>query len=578
MQQLDALTLFHLAYELNSQLVGAKINKVQHPAEHEFLLGVWGGAAPRNQRLYVNLNPQHPCCFWLKTDNVDGVVIHRLAKPTGFCMQLRKHLMNAKVVVVKTPMGERVLNIHFENTNELGNRVKLLLSLELMGMRSNMLLVDEVQGIILGAAKTVSPTMSQFREVGGGLPYQPPPPPPGLCLPLASSAQLDALVYAVSSSSDEVDWPAVWGVSKPVLRAMLQHSRDAADMAEQLHRWFIAGSAPLAPCLSLDKTQFALTPDWLPAGLEWFPVSCVTDLVQQYFQYHIGLRQCENLRRQLGNVLRQHRQKLKNTLAVQRPEANDAAEQLIHQGNLLLTAISARSLSGNPTQNMVSVEDYVTGEAVTLPVNPLLSWADNAARWFNQAKKQRVRQVRFADLQAEVDSQWVYLDELDCLIQQADSLNDWMALKADFSAAGLIKDKPVMGEKGDKPAVYTGILTCHASDGTTLLVGKSGQGNAAILGKHARGYDLWLHVHEMPGSHVLVQTQRQEVSDQTLLEAATLAVYFSAARTSKNVPVVYTQARFVRKIPNSWPGHVTYKNEQSVFITVDEGLMGQLLI
>lgn len=181
MQQLDAITLKALATELSLLLDNAKVSKVQHPSPHEFLITFWGGPIrPDNLNLfYIQLSPEAPFCVLTQPKHKQETVLHSFAKPTALCMLLRKHLQGASLQAVRTLPGERVLDLVFENYNELGNKVRLVLSLELMGKHSNMIFYDEVQESILAVAHGVSESMSSHRELAAGLPYAPPPRPAG---------------------------------------------------------------------------------------------------------------------------------------------------------------------------------------------------------------------------------------------------------------------------------------------------------------------------------------------------------------------------------------------------------------
>jgi predicted ribosome quality control (RQC) complex YloA/Tae2 family protein len=220
-----------------------------------------------------------------------------------------------------------------------------------------------------------------------------------------------------------------------------------------------------------------------------------------------------------------------------------------------------------------------------MDINPTLSWAENAQEAFRLAKKAKAREVFLAQQQTVLAHQLAYLDTLAVLLAQATTAATCAAIAQDLSTAGLAKpvEKPKPTKKGGKkpaklPPKPAGLLALTASDGARLWVGQSGHANALLAGTLGAPSDWWLHVHQMPGSHVLLRCAYAEIlPPKTLWEAANLAVYFSAARHSANVPVVYTRHRFVRKIPASYPGHVTYREEKTVFVSVDEALVRRLL-
>jgi predicted ribosome quality control (RQC) complex YloA/Tae2 family protein len=228
------------------------------------------------------------------------------------------------------------------------------------------------------------------------------------------------------------------------------------------------------------------------------------------------------------------------------------------------------------------LENPHTQDNITVEIDPSLSWQENAERYYRLARKAKARQKTYESRQKDQQRELNYYQELVFLIEQSDTLDELEALREDLLAAGLIR-APKKGKstaKNRKKADDThipGLLTLTSSDGFTVLVGKSSQANGQLVGKLAKPYDIWLHVHQMQGSHVLIKTDKQAVPDQTLLEAANLAVHFSVAKQGTNVPVVYTEGRYVRKIPGSYPGHVNYESEEGLYITVDSQLIGRLL-
>ena len=89
--------------------------------------------------------------------------------------------------------------------------------------------------------------------------------------------------------------------------------------------------------------------------------------------------------------------------------------------------------------------------------------------------------------------------------------------------------------------------------------------------------DLWLHTKNIPGSHVIVESAGRELPDRTITEAAIIAATFSKAKDSVNVPVDYTQVKFVKKPQGAAPGRVIYTNYYTAYATPDEELCEKLM-
>ena len=114
--------------------------------------------------------------------------------------------------------------------------------------------------------------------------------------------------------------------------------------------------------------------------------------------------------------------------------------------------------------------------------------------------------------------------------------------------------------------------------GAEILVGRGAAQNDALTHKVARGNDLWLHARGLPGAHVVVRLEKGKAPDQdTLLDAAHLAVHFSDARGAPQADVAYTRAKYVRKAKGGAPGAVTYSQERVLLLRHEPPRIERLL-
>lgn len=593
-QQLDALTLKHLAAEFQDVLGPAKVSKVQHPSAHEFLLTFWGGT-PRPadaNLLYIHLNPEMPFCALVPSRIRQDTVWHQFEKPTALCMLLRKHLHGATVLGIQTLPGERVLNLVFENFNELGNRVRLVLSLELMGKHTNMILYDDLQEHILAVAHGVSERMSSHRELSAGLPYAPPPPPTGKRLLCTMTTQDFRSLWAQKS----VDEPAdvflnrhVTGWGRLMLVDMLEQLPDVSDAVAIYQRmWALEQEGAIQPAVWLgEPSRFSLCAPDEPDAL-WQPQSSVNALVRHAFVSELRALRRARRQDQLSARVLQLDKRLLRREAELVPVSDADIDALQATGDRLLAAMSARELppAGSIKTGRVMLTHYHDGSPWEIEIDPAADWVENAQVYYRRAKKAKARRDAHHHLVGQLQAERAHLDELHGLIRQADTLAELDVLASELAelagGGALVAKMPSGGKPSRKQgADVAGVMRLDGPQGVEILVGKSAQGNAAIVGKLARPDDWWLHVHQMPGSHVLVRGDGNLISDELLQVGASLAVWYSSARFSLNVPVVYTKSRYVRKVPQSYPGHVTYRNEQTVYMTpspeVLEPLLGALL-
>lgn len=226
------------------------------------------------------------------------------------------------------------------------------------------------------------------------------------------------------------------------------------------------------------------------------------------------------------------------------------------------------------------------------------SWMEHVQQLFKQVRKRKNRQKLFDTEGARYEDRLVYLESVLCWLEQADSVSALLTLQEEFETSGWLDQSKAMPKKKGLPdSEMSGILTLKSSEGVPIWIGRTSEGNGRLLSRWAKPHDVWVHVHQMAGSHVLIRPLSNKyensmeieekndddfsyglnVSNQTLLEALNLAVHFSVARAGSQVPVVFTEYRHVRKIPQSYPGHVTYKQEQQAYITPDLNLIQALL-
>ena len=173
MLNIDSLLIEDFYEENKDFFINARVQKIQQPTRREIILFLRSNAESR--KLYININPEfYHLCFMSKENEMKRD-IQIPKQPPMFCMLLRKHLEGAKILSVHKPEFERIIELNFENYNELGDKIEECLSIELMGKHSNIVLYNADNNIILGCAHNVGAEKSKERELSGGLPYIYPP-------------------------------------------------------------------------------------------------------------------------------------------------------------------------------------------------------------------------------------------------------------------------------------------------------------------------------------------------------------------------------------------------------------------
>ena len=569
MQALDALTLYHLAHEATDLTHSAKVNKVQHLSTHEWALHLWG-AKHGASRLYINLSAP-VAAAWL-TDDIRPFTQKQFAQPTGLSLLLRKHLVGARVIETTCDPGERVWTWSFRQINELGNTVTWHLVLELMGKHSNMMLVDPETQLMVGLAHSVSEEMSTLRPLRPGAKYSPPPRPDKPSLWQLGQPTLLALLASGPPYAPELREQTL-GCSQYLFETMLP---DRFTPAEATTRTLaLLQPVGLQPALHKTGQAYSLYPD--PAD-DWQKVETgshpVTQMVQLYYQ-----PQCLQLR------LQQQQHRLLQVLNARLAKHQRHLDQLDKQSDAdvdaqqLADALMAQlyQLPAQPAQDgSLTCLDLATQQPVTvqlpLPAEnlpPQTTWMQTIQALYARARKQKNQTRVHEQRKALVQTQQQQAETLRLWVQNATDLATLAQLAQEITPLPqgppqVPKGAPQGKNQPPEPTYYQWQL----NDATTVLVGKTQTANAQLLSKIARPKDWWFHARQMPGSHVLVKWQGDGTLPNPVVAVASgLAAYYSTGRDSNRIPVVYTQARHVRAIPDSYPGHVTYKQEAEVFVT-----------
>ncbi|WLR52284.1 NFACT family protein [Bacillus tianshenii] len=235
--------------------------------------------------------------------------------------------------------------------------------------------------------------------------------------------------------------------------------------------------------------------------------------------------------------------------------------------------LTAHIYAVNRGDKEVEVVNYYdeNGGTVTIPLNPQKSPSDNAQNYFQKYNKLKKAAVV---VEEQIEKAKEEIRYFDALIQQVESASwkDIEEIREELVEEGYLKRKSADKKKKKKKQIE--LEHYVSTDGTDIYVGKNNKQNEYLTNRYANRMDTWLHTKDIPGSHVVIRDS--EPSEQTLLEAANIAAYFSKAKQSSSVPVDYTAVKHVKKPNGAKPGFVIYDNQTTLFITPDEDLILQL--
>jgi len=562
----DGLFARMMTKELAEALAGGRIGKIYQPSKNEVLLIV--RSKGKNVKLLLSAHP-----VYARIQLTEEEYVHP-KEPPMFCMVLRKHLEGAVIEKIEQRGLDRVVLIHIKGRNEIGDPVRKQLIIELMGKHSNIVLTDGESGTIIDSIKHVSHAVNRYRAVLPGQLYRFPPEQDKID-PLACGEE--EILGQIDFNAGKIDAQLVsrfLGIS-PLFAKEVVHLAGLPNR-ETVPKAFLSLTDKIKrndirPVLMKreDKEFFYLFP-LEHVGGERVYFKTLSELLDRYYFEKAERDRVKQIAGDLERFIKKEIEKnerKREKLQREWQESEKSGEYQLY--GELLTANLHLAKKG---MKEITVTNYYTGEPLTIPLDADKSPSENAQAYFRKYQKAKNAREAVKTQLEQTEKELEYLSLLHEQIRMA-SAKDLDEIKEELAEQGYLKERPGRKERPGKKAAPAPEQFL-ASDGTPILVGKNNKQNEYLTMRLARNEEVWLHAKNVPGSHVVIRSS--EPSEETLLEAAHLAAYYSKARNSGNVDVDYTKVKYVRKPTGAKPGFVIYDHQKTVRVTPDTDLVAKM--
>lgn len=530
----DGIFLHHMTAELQP-LVGGRIQKINQPFDQELVLTV--RSAGKSHKLLLSAHPVFGRVQLTKTD------FQNPQNPNNFVMILRKYLAGAFIEQIEQVGNDRQIILHISTKDEIGDSLKIALITEIMGKHSNIILLEKTSQKIIESIKHIGFSQNQYRTILPGSTYIAPP--------------LNTAIDPFKATDEEIFEALQTEQLQQKLQGIGRDSKNALTglSVKEFNEKLLTVTPSIYPNDTFSSIKLAdefVSFDSLSEMLDtYYADKAERDRVKQV---------AASVIKKIQNELKKNRDKLKK----QEREllATDNAEIFRQKGELLNTFL-------NQVPNdkaSVTLENYYTNEPIEIALNPALSPVQNAQRYFHRYQKLK-QAVKFLGEQIAKTKETIhYLESVESNLENAD-VAEIADIREELIQTGYIKQKyRNKKQKMLPPEKY------QAEDGTIILVGKNNLQNEQVSFKLSRRGDLWFHVKDIPGSHVLI-TGNTNPSDETITFAGELAAYFSKARYSNLVQVDVLDVKKLHKPTGTAPGFVTYDREKTIRVTPDESVI-----
>ncbi len=569
----DGLVTGAIARQLNGMLSGGRIERIYQPEKDGLMLHIH--ANKKGHRLYISANGNYPRMHLTKSESVNP------KNPTAFCMLLRKHFQGGRITKINQVGSERIVILSIDHYDELGFSAGKQLIVEIMGKHSNITAIDAETLTIIDSIKRITSDKNRYRQLIPGIKYIAPPDRGKACLYTLTRNELDGFLSDADNSPPEILVDRIQGLSPSTAKeicclAAIGTDKDVKHLtSHELYPTLMKISSAI---LNNADSMVYLNKDRTPADFHIFPQKLKSDFYEEIRlpgpneaadYYYSNKADSNRIKQKSQNLCRSILGSLDKLYLKKQRLAEDLLKAKEAEIDRLYGELITAHLHEIPSGlTRVRLLNYYDDTLISIPLNPRFSPSENAQRYFkNYAKSKTALYEKNIQLK-ESDKSIDYLESVLTFAQNANSVQDIEELRNELHESGFPSGK----KDKTKPLKIKHMPHAFKSDtGFRILVGRNNKDNDNLTFKTANKRDLWFHVKDSPGSHVILFTEGRHVSKADMLTAAGLAAYYSKARYSENVPVDVTEVRYVKKIPGGKPGMVTYTDNKTVFADPKRG-------
>ena len=553
----DGFFTHAVVHELDQTLATGRVAKVNQPYPAELIMTI--RAHRHNYSLLLSANPTYPRM------QITQIAYQNPAVPSNFAMTMRKYLEGAILESIEQVDNDRIIKMNFKTRDELGDQERLVLVIEIMARHSNVSLVNEKNHKIIDTIKHVGSDQSRVRLLLPGATFVMPPKQDKVNPYLPNQIYTDLVRKDLDENELAKQLQARYqGLGRQSAQELARELQASSDLPTTYHTFLKQFENP-DPVIYDDnngKRQFAA---FLPSNIKEEQLThydTLSVMLDAFYAQKAERDRSKELAGQVLKVLHNELKKDRRKVKKLKQQLEDAAKADYYRirGEILTTYL------GKLTAGMTEItlpNFYDDNKPLKIKLDPELSPSRNAQKYFTKYDKLKTS-VDYVKEQLKLANDEInYLANIESQIDLA-SPADIQEIRLELQQQGYIKQKRQKSKKRRKVRVSKP-EEFHTSNGTTVLVGKNNLQNDRLSFKIANKNDIWLHVKDIPGSHVIIRDS--DPDEQTLLEAAQLAAYFSKGRNSDNVPVDYLPAKRLHKPNGAKPGFVTFTGQKTLYVT-----------
>jgi len=548
----DGMFTHVMVDELNENLRGGRIAKIQQPFANELILTVRSNR--KNQQLLLSAHPSYARV------QITNQPFANPAKPSTFVMSLRKYITSAIVQDFRQLNNDRIVMIDLSAKNELGDIHEYTLITEIMSRHSNIFLINKENGKIIDLIKRVYPENNSFRGLLPSDDYKLPPAQNKINPFTTNGDDLQGL----TASDIRKKYEGIGLDTSDELESFIANGKTLDDFLNEYKENLHPNSSN-----SNSKHKLAFEPiAFVNTTKEVASYPSLSALLDNYYIDKARLdrieQQTKSVTHRLDIILKKDKSKIKKLN--KQLNQTDVMKKYNLYGELLTTYMSQIKRGSSS----ITLNNYYNNEDVKIKLNPEYSPSDNAQSYYKRYRKLQ-NSIPHVNEQLEITTNEVnYLESVLASLEYVD-IDDVDGIVEELIESGYIKKKRKNAPKKRKKKIGENFQT---TNGIEITVGKNNLENDQLTMKLSQKNHYWFHVKDIPGSHVIFLTS--DPDEQSITEAATIAAYYSKARESSKVPVDYVQIKNIRKPNGAKPGFVIFEGQKTILVDPDRQIVANL--
>lgn len=571
---LDGTVVKNLVYEINNRVNGGRIDKIYQDDNNNLLINI--RANGKRERLFISIYGSPRMYF-------SEELFDSPQNPPAFCMLLRKHLENNQILSVNQYKMDRIVEIHVKSRDELGLYSEKSLIIELMGKHSNVILIDNESKKIIDSLKRVNFNLSSVREILPGLIYNEEDISQGL-----DPCETESIIKLIKDCEENLNLKSFFlknftGISPQMceeieFRTNIDFKKNILslndDEIEILNKVF------LNIFLDIKENKFvpikiykeAIFKDFYSIDLKELSekdkekIDSISSLLEEFYNSKFLRDSLGSKSKELRRAVKKHIDKINRKISNQSNELNLALNR--EKYKVYADLISSNFHRIEKGSENVTVENFYNEmEEIKIPLDSKLDGPGNASKYYKKYSKLKNAAVYLEEQISIGKSEVEYLESILLNIDFAETPDEIDDLYEELEKEGYLKKRSKNNKKKRKDS-QENYIKIKTEDGFDIYIGRNNRQNDYLTLKKAKKNDLWFHVKDAPGSHVILKNDNRDFSNSAMMTAAKLAAKYSSLSKSQNIPVDYTFKMNVKRHPAKKPGLVSYTNYKTINVSI----------